>query len=86
LSKGVFEDTDELCKSKAEIDRAIACFIFSGLSFLFGQQLEMQLPDEFAAFGESADCAIQAIMKTLARVGLNCVTANQTFILSSLMS
>jgi hypothetical protein len=67
LSKGVFEDIDELCKSNAEIARTIACFIFLGLSFLFGQQLEMQLPGQFAAFRESADHAIQSIVKTFAR-------------------
>jgi hypothetical protein len=70
LSKGVFEGTDELCKSKAEIDRAIACFIFSGLSFLFGQQLEMQLPGQFAVFHESANRAIQSIVKIFARASI----------------
>jgi hypothetical protein len=78
LSKGVFTFTDELCKSKAESDRAIACFIFAGLSLLFGQQLELQLPHVLpgllAAFGdrspivrESADRAIQSIVKNLTR-------------------
>jgi hypothetical protein len=86
LSKGVFEDTEELCKSTAEIDRTIACFIFLGLSFLFGQQPEMQLPGQFTAFRESADRAIQSIVKTLARAGVDCVAANRTFALSSWMS
>jgi hypothetical protein len=62
LSKGIFENTDGLCKSEAQIDYAITCFIFSGLPFFLKQQLAMQLCGQLAILHESAGCAIQSIV------------------------
>lgn len=76
LRGGIFDTTDTLSKSKNEQDRCLACFIFAGLSFMFGAILEPSLPrvlpvlltlfgDKAQIVCEAAEKAIQSIVKNL---------------------
>lgn len=78
LKKDVFDFTDELSKSNKDTDRQIACFIFSGLSCLFGAIIEPSLPrilpvllllfgDKYDSVRNAAEKAIQGITKNLTR-------------------
>ncbi|KAH0788066.1 HEAT repeat family protein [Histomonas meleagridis] len=76
LKKDVFNFTDELSNSKNENDRQIVCYIFAGLSYMFGAILEPSLPrilpvllqsfgDKFESVRVAGSKAIQSIIKNL---------------------
>jgi hypothetical protein len=76
LVKGIFDFTDQLSKSKSEADRSVACYLYAGLSFMFGAMIEPSLPKILprllAAFGDktqqvrdAAGLAIESIVKHL---------------------
>ncbi|OHS98318.1 HEAT repeat family protein [Tritrichomonas foetus] len=75
LRGGIFDQTDTLSKSKKEDDRCLACFLFAGLSFMFGAILEPSLPRVLpvllALFGDRADVVRQAAEKAIQSIVKN---------------